>query len=132
MVIGFQMIGAGRVSAHSSGPLCRGELCLPSFLGALQLANFGAAFANGRLPLRAAIDEAGASYQPVKRFDPIGLIGRRQGSNAGDLVGFNPCLPQGPREALASDVGKLDLRVLAGLTEDRPGPAHEGAAVDFG
>src|SRR5580692_11713893 len=97
-----------------------------------ELADLVAVLANGCFPLRAAMDESGASYQPVKRFDPIGLIGRRQGSNAGGLAGFHPRLLQGPSKTAAADVGKLDLRVLVGLSEDRPGPAHKGPAVEFG
>jgi hypothetical protein len=59
----------------------------------LQLADFIAVRADGGFPLRATINEAGIGDQGLKRFDPLGLEGGRQGGNAGALAGLNPCLP---------------------------------------
>jgi hypothetical protein len=111
------------VFAHSSGPLCvvvGGGL----LSGCLQLADFVAVSGNGRLPLRAAIDETGVSNQTLQRRNPVSLGCGRERGDAGGLAGFNPCLPQGPCEALAANVGKLDRGEIVGLAEDYPGPAH--------
>ena len=103
------MIGAGRVFAHSSGPL-RAVVGGGLLSSGLQLADFVTVRADGCFPLRATVDEARIGDQGLKRLDTFRLDGGRQRGNAGSFLGFNPCLPQCPREALASDVGKLDLR----------------------
>jgi hypothetical protein len=59
------------------------------------------------------------SDEGLQRLDAIRLGDRRERSNTGGFLGFNPGLPQRPCEALAPDVGKFDVRIAIGLAEDR-------------
>src|ERR1700730_18601077 len=126
------MIGAGRVLSAFVRPACRDGWRWFSFSGCLKLAQFVAVFADGGFPLRAAIDEVGASDLAFQRADTFGLGDRCQGGNASSLAGLNPCLPQGPCEALAANVSEFDLRIFVGLAEDGPGSGHDDPTVDFG
>jgi hypothetical protein len=127
------MIGAGRMREHLSGPLC---LRCAGWLFSFQ------ADCSWRISSRWAVMVAfhcgplsmkpGVGNERLQRRDTLGFYGGRQRGDARGLLGLNPCLPECPCEALAADVGELDLRIAVGLAEDRPGAGHEGCVVDFG
>jgi hypothetical protein len=82
-----------------------------SFSGGLQLAQFVAVLADGRFPLRSAIDVASAGNVGLQRLDTLGLGGGGHRGNASSLAGFYPCLPQCPCEALAANVVGAGVRL---------------------